>query len=84
VNTLNSKDAQNHFGELIDSAQREPVMIERRGRPVAVVMSREQYEHFEAIEDELWSARAKAAAERGFAGPEETARAIEEILRADS
>lgn len=39
MRTMSSLDAQNHFGELIDTSQREPVLITRRGRPVSVVLS---------------------------------------------
>ena len=38
-----AKEAKTHFGELIDKAQREPVSIEKYGRPVAVIMSTEEY-----------------------------------------
>lgn len=37
--SITSADAQNRFGELIDRAQREPVEVTRRGRPVAYVIS---------------------------------------------
>lgn len=37
--TMTSLQAQNHFGEMIDTSQREPVIITRRGRPVSVVLS---------------------------------------------
>ncbi|MBL0355033.1 MAG: type II toxin-antitoxin system prevent-host-death family antitoxin [Candidatus Dechloromonas phosphoritropha] len=37
--TMTSLEAQNRFGELIDTSQREPVLITRRGRPVSVVIS---------------------------------------------
>jgi prevent-host-death family protein len=37
--TMTSLEAQNQFGTLIDSSQREPVVITRRGRPVSVVIS---------------------------------------------
>lgn len=37
--TVTSVEAQNHFGELIDRSQREPVEVTRRGRPVAYVVS---------------------------------------------
>lgn len=37
--TMTSLQAQNRFGEMIDTAQREPVIITRRGRPVSVVLS---------------------------------------------
>ncbi len=36
---VTSVEAQNHFGELLDSAQREPVTITRRGRTVAFMLS---------------------------------------------
>ena len=37
--TITSLDAQSRFGELLDTAQREPVLITRRGRPVSVMLS---------------------------------------------
>ncbi|HLI18849.1 MAG TPA: type II toxin-antitoxin system Phd/YefM family antitoxin [Rhodanobacteraceae bacterium] len=39
MRTLTSVEAQNRFGELLDAAQREPVTVTRRGRPVAFVVS---------------------------------------------
>jgi antitoxin Phd len=36
---MTSVEAQNRFGELIDRAQREPIEITRRGRPVAYVIA---------------------------------------------
>ncbi len=43
MRTVTSVEAQNHFGELLDNAQREPSSITRRGRPVAYVLSSEAY-----------------------------------------
>ncbi len=43
MRTVTSVEAQNHFGELLDNAQREPVSITRRGRPVAFIVSNEAY-----------------------------------------
>jgi prevent-host-death family protein len=42
--TMTSLAAQNQFGLLIDSSQRQPVAVTRRGRPVAVVLSYEDYQ----------------------------------------
>ena len=36
--------AKNGFGLLIDTARVEPVMIEKHGRPVVVVLAIEEYE----------------------------------------
>ena len=37
--TLTSLEAQSRFGELVDTAQREPVLITRRGRPISIMLS---------------------------------------------
>lgn len=42
--TMTSVEAQNHFGMLLDTAQREPVSITRRGRPVAYLFSPQEFE----------------------------------------
>lgn len=41
MRTVSSVEAQNHFGELLDNAQREPISITRRGRPVAFIVSQQ-------------------------------------------
>ena len=52
MRTVTSVEAQNHFGELIDSAQREPVTITRRGRPVAFVLSPEDMKELLAVREQ--------------------------------
>lgn len=37
--TVSSVDAQNRFGQLLDTVQREPVTITRHGRPAAFIIS---------------------------------------------
>ena len=36
---MTSTEAKTHFGALLDMAQRNPVTIEKKGRPVAVLLS---------------------------------------------
>ena len=43
MKTLTSVEAQSHFGELLDTVQREPVTITRHGRVAAFVVSSEAY-----------------------------------------
>lgn len=43
MRTMTSAEAQNNFGALLDTAQREPVTITRRGRPVAFLLSADEY-----------------------------------------
>ena len=49
MTTMSANSAKSHFGELLDIARREPVTIEKHGRPVVVVLSTEEYEQLEAI-----------------------------------
>jgi prevent-host-death family protein len=44
MKAFTAKDAKNRFGELMDTVQREPVTIQKHGRPVAVVLSEVEYE----------------------------------------
>ena len=46
---LSANEAKARFGELLDRAQREPITIEKHGRPVAVVMSSEEFNHLQAM-----------------------------------
>jgi len=41
---ISASEAKTHFGALMDKAQKEPVTIEKQGRPVAVVISFEEYQ----------------------------------------
>ncbi len=43
MRSIAAKEAKTHFGELLDTAQREPITIEKHGRPVAVVLSTQEY-----------------------------------------
>ncbi|MFV2061260.1 MAG: type II toxin-antitoxin system Phd/YefM family antitoxin [Gammaproteobacteria bacterium] len=44
MKAIPAKEAKNRFGELMDTVQREPVTIEKHGRPVAVILSETEYE----------------------------------------
>jgi len=44
MKTLSARDAKNAFGNLIDTARQQPVLIEKHGRPVVVVLAVEEYD----------------------------------------
>lgn len=44
MKSLTASEAKNRFGMLLDWARREPVIIEKQGRQVAVMMSLEEYQ----------------------------------------
>ena len=68
MRSMTARDAKNPFGELLMEAQREPVTIEKNGKPVAVVRSYEDDQEIERMKLE-WLRRAVAegiaAADRG-------------------
>ncbi|MBF0447677.1 MAG: type II toxin-antitoxin system Phd/YefM family antitoxin [Magnetococcales bacterium] len=66
--TLAAREAKNRFGHLMDQAQREPVTIEKNGRPVAVVMSMDEYQQGQQLKLEQLQRDLEigiAAADRG-------------------
>ena len=77
----NASDVKNRFGEYLDLARDEAVRIQRSGKPAAIMISPEEYEHFQALEDAYWGAQAAAAVELGeFISHEEAMRRINERL----
>jgi antitoxin Phd len=67
MKTMTSAEAQNRFGQLLDTAQREPVAITRHGRPAAFIVSAQEMEELlnarrkrsQGVADlEAWSAQA--------------------------
>jgi len=44
MKVMQATDAKNRFGELLEDAISEPVLIQRNGRDVAVVMSKAQFD----------------------------------------
>lgn len=75
-------NAKNHFGEIMDAALREPVLIQRSGRNAVVMLSVEEYEILEILSDRYWGDRAKEAEKEGSIGVEETAKFFESIMNA--
>lgn len=78
-----AKEAKDSFGLLLDTAQKEPVIINKKGRPVAVVLSMEDYQRFEAMEDAYWAAKAREAGEEGFIGISKSEKLLKAILDAE-
>jgi prevent-host-death family protein len=54
MRTISATDAKQRLAALLDAAQREPVLIRRQNRDVAVIMSAQEYERIRRINiDEL-------------------------------
>jgi antitoxin Phd len=70
MRSVSATEAKQRLAALLDAAQREPVVIRRQNRDVAVIMSAEQYERIRGgnIEelDRLCERVSKQAAARGL------------------
>lgn len=80
--TMSASDAKNNFGELLEFARKNPVKIERNGRPVAVMISHEEFERMEAMEDAWWAKQAEEASKEGFLGQKQSEDFLAEMLNA--
>jgi prevent-host-death family protein len=49
MRTVSATDAKQRLAALLDAAQREPVLIRRQNRDVAVIMSAEEYERIRRV-----------------------------------
>ena len=54
VTIIPAKEAKNRFGELLDAVQRQPVIITKKGRPVARMIAFVDPKRFEEVEDQIW------------------------------
>ena len=79
---ITAKEAKNRFGQLLRSAQQEPVRVTRNGTPVGVLLSVEQ---FERLRGTAWDRLAAAmdAMSREAAAKGLTPAAVESLLSDD-
>ena len=79
---ITATDAKTRFGEVLDKARQEAIVIDKNGRAVVVMISQEQFESFQAMEDELWSIKATAAKRKGFLSEKESNALLQDMLNA--
>lgn len=56
MQTISANRAKQSLGQVIDAAQREPVMIQKHNRPAAVVLSPHEYERLRGMNVKEFSA----------------------------
>jgi prevent-host-death family protein len=61
MDALSANEAKTHFGDMLLKAQRAPIQINKNGKPVAVVISVEEYESIEALKLRVLQSRAVQA-----------------------
>lgn len=63
MKALSANEAKTQFGNLLLNAQREPVQINKNGKPVAVILSMDDYHNLELLKLKLLQDRAIKAKE---------------------
>ena len=63
MSVLSASDAKREFGDVLLKAQKAPVRINKNGKPVAVVVSADEYELLEACREKYL----KAEIDKGIA-----------------
>ncbi len=77
MKTMSAADAKTRFGQFIDAAQREPIVVTKKDRPVGVFFS------IEDIQNTIWAEEAKAAHSEGYLSADETTNRLNALLNAD-
>lgn len=77
----NATQFKNHFGEYMQKVYQEPVIVEKSGKPSAVLISYDTFLRLSNLEDFYWGMRAEQAAKEGFLGPAESERKLREYAK---
>lgn len=70
--TVAATDLKNKLGQIINQAQREPVLVQSHGRDMVVIIDHQEFARLRRLEDAYWTARAEEALKSGFLAPEES------------
>jgi len=66
VLTVSATEIKNRLGQYLSRVAVEPVAVEKNGRPVAVLLSFDEYEVLQRSDDHFWGQAARAAEAEGF------------------
>lgn len=70
--TVAATELKNKFGQIIDQARREPVLVQSYGRDMVVILDHAEFQRLRQLEDLYWIARADQARKSGFLSSDET------------
>ncbi len=82
VRRTSARDARAHFADLLGSVyySREPVIVERKGKPVAVVISPHQYELMKRELGRAWEAIEALQTRNAEQNPDEVLRDVTAVV----
>jgi prevent-host-death family protein len=74
MKTVTTAEAENSFDQFLDLAQREPLLVTRRNRPVGVFLSMRDFD------DLISGERARCSHAEGYLGRDESGRILDELI----
>lgn len=80
MRSTTATQAKVHFGQLLDNTTKEPVVIEKSGRQVAVIMSYDEYTYLTDIEDKYWLLQAQQVDKQGYIGTDNSESLLDDLL----
>ena len=78
MKTVSATEIKNRLGRYLARVAVEPVAIEKNGRPVAVLLSSEEYELLQRSDDFFWGQAARAAEAEGFLSAEDSLKYLQD------
>jgi antitoxin Phd len=70
---INATNLKNQLGKYLEASIKEPVIVEKSGRPSAVLISYDEFQKLSHYEDFYWNALASQGENGGYLGVKETA-----------
>ena len=80
MTVLTATQLKSRLGEYMEQAQREPIIVKKGGRKYAVIISQEDFERFQALEDRYWAEKARKAQKSGYIGTEAAMAALKKCM----
>ena len=82
VRKMSARDARTHFADVLGSVYytQEPIVVERKGKAFAVVISPHQYEVMERALGRAWAAVEAVQARNAEEDPEEVLREVTSVV----
>ena len=77
----NATSFKNNLGQYLESSIKEPVIVEKSGRPSAVLISFEEFERLSEYEDLYWGRLAQESSKEGYLGVDETSKRLKVLAK---
>lgn len=81
MSIVKATELKNNLGKYLEASIKEPVIIEKNGRKVAVIVSLDLFESWEKVEDAYWAMQALEAEKEGYLGTNRSLESLASIAK---